>query len=164
MATLTGPRAVSTFPVPSLSSTAGVLQVAWGYYNVASAPSAADIVLMCKLPAGATVIGGFLQASDLDTNGTETLDLDCGWAANGTDAADPDGFGNFGVLTGDAVAEFRPVAGIFLPFTNIIQDAGFKTFAAETTVTVTFTGAAATLTAGYLKVIVLFVGPGIATP
>lgn len=163
MATLTGPRAASTFPVPSLSSTAGVLQVAWGYYNVTAA-SAADIVLMCKVPAGATVIGGFVQAADLDTNATETLDIDVGWAANGTDAADPDGFGNFGVLTGDAVSEFRPVAGIFLPFTNVIQDSGFKTFAAETTVTVTFTGAPATLTAGYLKVIVLFVGPGIATP
>jgi hypothetical protein len=163
MATLTAPRAASTFPVPSLSSTAGVLQVAWGYYNVAAAPSAADVLNICKLPAGATVIGGFIQAADLDTNGTETLDIDCGWAANGTDSADPDGFGNFGVLTGDAVAEFRPVAGIFLPFANVIQDSGYKTFAAETTVTITFTGAPATLTAGYIKVIVLFVGPGIAT-
>ena len=164
MATLVGPRAAANFPVPSLPSTAGLLGVAWGYYNVASNPTAADILNICKLPAGATVIGGFIQAADLDTNGTETLDLDVGWAGNGTDTADPDGFGNFGVLTGDAVAEFRPVAGIFLPFTNVIQDAGFKTFAAETTVTVTFTGTAATLTAGYIKVIVLFVGPGIATP
>ncbi len=163
MATLIAPRAAANFPVPSLPSTQGVLGVAWGYYNVATAPSAADIVNMCKLPAGATVIDGWIVASDLDTNATETLDLDVGWAANGTDAADPDGFGNFGVLTGDAVAEFRPVAGIRLPFTNILQDLSFKTFAAETTVTVTFTGAAATLTAGYLKVIVLFVGPGIAT-
>ena len=97
-------------------------------------------------------------ARDLETG------IDVGWRGNGTDVADPDGFGNFGVLTGDAVAEFRPVAGIFLPFTNIIQDAGFKTFAAETTVAITITGAAATLTAGYIKVIVLFVGGGIATP
>ncbi len=164
MATIVAPRAAANFPVPSLSHNAGVLQVAFGYYNVATAPSAADIINMCKLPAGATVIGGFVQAADLDTNGTETLDIDCGWLANGTDAADPDGFGNFGVLTGDAVAEFRPVAGIFLPFTNIIQDAGFKTFAAETTVAITITAAAATLTAGYIKVIVLFIGGGIATP
>lgn len=158
MATLTGPRAAASFPCPSLPHEQGVLGVAWGYYNVASAPSAADIIEMCKLPAGATVIGGYLQAADLDTNATETLDLDCGWAANGTDAADPDGFGNFGVLTGDAVAEFRPVAGIMLPFVNIIQDAGFKTLAAETKVIVTVTAAAATLTAGYLKVVVFFVG------
>jgi hypothetical protein len=55
------------------------------------------------------------------------------------------------------VAEFRPVAGIYLPFTNVIQDAGVKTFAAETTVTITFTGAPATLTAGVIKVVVFFV-------
>lgn len=157
MATLTAARAASTAPVPSLSSTQGVLQVAYGIYNLASAPSAADIINMCKLPAGATVIGGFVQGADLDTNATETLDIDVGWAANGTDAADPDGFGNFGVLTGDAVAEFRPVAGIYLPLANVIQDSGVKTFAAETTVTLTFTGAPATLTAGYIKVVVFFV-------
>jgi hypothetical protein len=157
MATLTAARAASTFPVASLSSHQGVLQVAYGIYNVAAAPSAADILNICKLPAGATVIGGYIQAADLDTNATETLDIDCGWAGNGTDAADPDGFGNFGVLTGDAVAEFRPVAGIYLPFTNVIQDAGVKTFAAETTVTITFTGAPATLTAGVIKVVVFFV-------
>lgn len=156
MATLIAARAASTAPVPSLSSMQGVQQVAYGIYNVTAA-SAADIINICKLPAGATVIGGFVQASDLDTNGTETLDIDVGWAANGTDAADPDGFGNFGVLTGDAVAEFRPVAGIYLPFVNIVQDSGVKTFAAETTVTVTFTGAPATLTAGYIKVVVWFV-------
>lgn len=163
MATLTGPRAASTFPVPGLPEQ-GTLGVAWGYYNVSSAPSAADIIELCKLPAGATVIGGYLQAADLDSNATETLDLDCGWAANGTDAADPDGFGNFGVLTGDAVSELRPVAGIYLPFVNVIQDSGYKTLSAITTVTVTVTGAAATLNAGYLKVVVFYVGGGIATP
>jgi hypothetical protein len=157
MATLTGPKAASTAPVPGLPIPQGVGGVAWGYYNVATNPTAADVLNICKLPAGATVILGFIQAADLDTNASETLDIDVGWAANGTDAADPDGFGNFGVLTGDAVAEFRPVAGIFLPMTNIIQDAGFKTFAAETTVTITFTGTNATLTAGYIKVVLFYV-------
>ncbi len=157
MATLTAARAVSTFPVASLSSHQGVLQVAYGIYNVAAAPTAADILNICKVPAGATVIGGFVQAADLDTNASETLDIDVGWAANATEVADPDGFGNFGVLTGDTIAEFRPVAGIYLPFVNVIQDAGVKTFAAETTITVTFTGTTATLTAGVIKVVVFFV-------
>lgn len=163
MATLVGPRAASNFPVPGLPEQ-GTLGVAWGYYNVASAPSAADVIELCKLPAGATVIGGYLQAQDLDSNAIETLDLDCGWLANGTEAADPDGFGNFGVLTGDAVAELRPVAGIYLPFVNVIQNSGFQTFTAETKVAVTVTAAAATLQAGYLKVVVFYVGGGVATP
>lgn len=163
MATITAPRAAANFPVPGLPEQ-GALGVAWGYYNVATNPTAADIVEMCKLPAGATVIDGWLIAADLDTNATETLDLDVGWAANGTDAADADGFGNFGVLSGDAVTEVRPVAGVRLGFANIVQDSGYKTFAAETKVIVTFTGTNATLTAGYLKVIVHYVGGGIATP
>ncbi|HEU4804998.1 MAG TPA: hypothetical protein VFS91_04200 [Nitrobacter sp.] len=157
MVTLTGTRAATAFPVPGLPIPANCPGIAWGYYNVATAPSAADVINICKLPANSTVILGFIQAADLDTNATETLDIDVGWLGNGTDAADPDGFGNFGVLTGDAVAEFRPVAGIFLPFTNIIQDSGYKTFAAETTVTITFTGAPATLTAGYIKVVIFYV-------
>lgn len=156
MATVVGPMAASTAPVPSKPVPAGVLGVAWGYYNIATALSAADIINICKLPAGATVIGGFLQAADIDT-GTETLDLDVGWLGNGTDSADPDGFGNFGVLSGDAVAEFKPVAGIYNPLVNVIQDSAFKTFAAETTVTVTITAAANMGGTGYIKVVLWFV-------
>jgi hypothetical protein len=156
MATLTGTKAATTAPVPGLPVPNGVLGVAWGIYNFASAASAADIVNICKVPAGATVIGGFLQGADIDT-GTDTLDLDVGWAANGTDSADPDGFGNFGVLSGDAVSEFRPVAGIYCPFVNVIQDSGYKTFAAETTITVTVTAAANAGGTGIIKVVVFYV-------
>ncbi len=155
MATLTGTRAVATFPVAS-SARKGVLQVAWGVYTLAANPTAADIIEFCRVPAGATVIGGFLQGADIDT-GTEAFDMDIGWAANGTDVADPDGFGNFGVMDGDAVSQFRPVAGIYYPFVNIIQDAGFKTFAAETVITGTIVAAANAGGTGLLKVVVFFV-------
>lgn len=155
MATLTGPRATATFPVAS-SARKGVMQVAWGYYTFLVNPTAADIVELCKLPAGATVIGGFFQGADLDT-GTEALDIDIGWAANGTDAVDTDGFGNYGTLDGDAVSMFRPVAGIYYPFVNIIQDNGFKTFAAETTVIATVNTAANAGGTGLIKVVVYFV-------
>jgi len=155
MATLTGARALSTFPV-SGSRPQGTLQVAWGTYTLAANPSVNDVIEFCRLPKGATVIGGFLQGADIDT-GTETFDIDIGWAANGTDAADTDGFGNFGVLSGDATAERLPVAGIYVPFVNIIQDAGYKTFAAETVVTGTVNAVAATGGTGVLKVVVLYV-------
>lgn len=162
MATLTGPRAQATFPVPSLPSTQGVLGVAWGVYNLAANPSQNDIIEFCKVPAGATVIGGFLQGADIDT-GTEAFDIDIGWAANGTDAADTDGFGNFGVLSGDATTERLPVAGIYVPFVNIIQDAGYKTFAAETKIIGTVNAAANATGTGVLKVVVFFVGGGVTT-
>src|SRR6478735_8617026 len=157
MATLTGPRAAATFPVGGAGQ-ANVLHVAWGTYTFAANPTIADVVEFCKLPAGATVIGGWYSGADIDT-GTETFDMDIGWAANGTDAADPDGFGNFGVQDGDAVSQFRPVAGIYYPFANIIQDSGYKTFAAETYVSGVVNTAANAGGTGVLKVVVYFVGP-----
>ena len=156
MATLTAARAASTAPVPSISSTQGVLQVAWGVYDMTAAASAADVIEFCKVPKGATVIGGWVQGADIDT-GTETFDLDIGWADNGTDSADTDGFGNFGVLSGDVVAELKTVAGIYNPFSNIIQSPGFKTFAAETKIIGTVVAAANAGGTGVLKVVVLFV-------
>jgi hypothetical protein len=155
MATYTTTRGAATFPV-SGPATQGVAQVAVGVYNYATNIAAASIIEFCRIPAGATVYGGYVQASDLDTNGTEELDFDIGWAANATEVADPDGFGNFGAQTGD-VSLHLPVAGIWMPFANIIQTPGFKTFAAETTITGTIVTDAATLTAGYMKVVVNYI-------
>lgn len=154
MATLTAARAASTFPVGG-AGPANLLHVAYGVYNMTAAASANDVIEFCKLPAGATVIGGYLQGADIDT-GTETFDIDIGWAANGTDAADTDGFGNFGVLSGDATTERLPVAGIYVPLVNVIQDSGYKTFAAETKVIGTVIAAAQAGGTGVLKVVVFY--------
>lgn len=145
----------TTAQVPGKAVMAGVCQVAYGLYNLAANPSQNDVIEFCKLPAGATVIGGFLQAADIDT-GIETFDIDIGWAANGVESADTDGFGNFGVLTGD-VSVHLPVAGIYVPFANILQSAGVQTFSAETTIIGTVNAAAATGGTGMLKVVVLYV-------
>ena len=155
MATLTAARATANFPVGGFAGS-GVVNVAYGSYTLAANPTAADIIKFCKLPAGATVIGGWLRGEDIDT-GTEALDIDIGWAANGTDAADTDGFGNFGVLDGDTISQFRPVAGIYYPFINIIQDSGFKKFAAETKIIGTVNVAANAGGTGVLKVVVFYV-------
>ncbi|HJQ15929.1 MAG TPA: hypothetical protein VJ859_02925 [Allosphingosinicella sp.] len=162
MATLIGPRAVASFPVGGAISAPG-LNVAWGYYNATSALAQNDVIHFCRLPKGATVVMGWFQAADIDT-GTEALDIDIGWLANGTDAADTDGFGNFGTLDGDAVSMFRPVAGIYYPFINIIQDSGYKTFAAETIVAGLVNTAANAGGTGMLKVVCHYVMGGVATP
>jgi hypothetical protein len=155
MATLTGSHAAASYPVGGAGQ-ANVLHVAWGEYTLAANPSQNDVIEFCKVPAGATVIGGFLQGADIDT-GTEAFDLDIGWASNGTDNADTDGFGNFGVMDGDAVSQFRPVAGIYYPFVNIIQDSGHKKFAAETKIIGTVNAAANAGGTGLLKVVVFYV-------
>jgi hypothetical protein len=155
MTTYTTTRGSSTFPVAG-PATQGVAQVAVGVYDYATNIAAASIIHFCRVPKGATVYGGFVQASDLDTNGSEEIDFDIGWAANGVDAVDEDGFGNFGAQTGD-VSLHLPVAGIWMPFANIIQSPGFKTFGAETIITGVVNVDAATLTAGTLKVVVNYI-------
>jgi hypothetical protein len=122
-------RAASGFPVFGGSS--GNLRTAWGTYTHATNLAATTVIQYCRVPKGATVIGGWWTAVDLDTTGTEEIDIDIGWAANGVDLADPDGFGNLGPLTGDASVHL-PVAGIWIPFAGVLQSAGPKLFAAET--------------------------------
>lgn len=148
MATQTATRAASGFPVAAYAG-AGVLNVAYGSIALASAPSAADVLQMCRLPAGAVVLGGWLRCTDLDSNATETLDLDVGTPA------DPDAFGNFGVLNGDAVTNVLPEASILIPLNGTLTG-GPVTVAAETIVQVTVTAAAATFAAGTVSVVVLY--------
>ena len=158
MATFTATRAASTFPVAQSVSGAGMC-VAHGTIEVAANPVADDVYQMCRLPKGAVVVGGWIRSDDLDTNATETLDLDIGWAANGVDAADPDGFGNLGVLGTDTVAGIKPEAGYNYPLGGVLITDGPKTLAAETVVTVTCVATAATFAAGTLSVVVFYTVP-----
>jgi len=127
--TLTATRAAATFPVYTPQG-AGAVGFAYGTYEIGAAVEDGDIFQMCRVPAGATVIDGFVRADDIDT-GTEALDMDIGWAANGTEAADPDGLGNLGVWTGDAVAGIKPETCVYFPFNGLLKD-GPVTFTDET--------------------------------
>lgn len=147
--TVTATRALAGFPVAA-GGPAGQMMVAWGTYPVAAAVAAADLINYCRVPKGATVIGGLIYGDDLDSNASETIDFDIGWAANGDEVADPDGFGNLGVQTGDASVHM-PVAGIWIPFQGVLMTAGPKTFNAETVLTLTVIAAAATFAAGRLS-------------
>mgnify|MGYP001576461716 CR=1 FL=1 len=159
MATFTATRAAVTFPVTKPPASA--LGVAWGQLEVAVNPVAAVIYQLCRLPRGAVVVGGYLFGDDLDTNATETLDLDLGWAANGVEAADPDGFGNFGAQVTDTLAGIKPEAGIFFPIGNMAFIGGplGMTFSAETIVQVTTVATAATFAAGTLGCVIYFYVP-----
>lgn len=150
MATLTAARAAANFPVSSYSG-AGVLQVAYGSYTLAANPSANDVIQFCKVPAGAVVLGGWLRGEDIDT-GTETFDIDIGWSA------DTDGFGNFGVVTGDAVTELKPEVSILLPLNGTLKS-GPVTFTSETTIQGLVNATANATGTGVLWVTVLFVVP-----
>jgi len=152
--TLTATRAATGFPVAGEGLAAG-LQVATGTYEIAANVEDGDIFEMCKIPNNAVVVMGWMYGDDLDT-GIETIDLDVGWAANGTDAADPDGLGNFGVITGDAVTGIKPEASIWMPLGGVLRTGGPKKFSAETTIQVKANAAAATGGTGTLTVVVLY--------
>lgn len=105
MATYQSEQAASGRVHKPLVGDPGVI-TAYGKFTIGTALAVNDVVEMLRIPAGSTVVGGRLRATDIDT-GTETLDIDIGWAANGVEAADPDGFGNPGVWTGDANNDFE---------------------------------------------------------
>ena len=129
-ATLTGSRAKLTLPM-SGTGPGGDIKAAWGTVTVDAATEDGDIFEVCYVPAGATVVGGWILAGDGDT-GTEALDIDIGWAANGVDAADPDGFGNLGVWTGDATHGGSSEVGNQLMLGGVLTSVGPKTFTANT--------------------------------
>lgn len=138
----------------------GDAKVAVGSLEMAVAVAATDSLRFCKVPAGAVVYGGWLMGDDIDTNVTETFDMDIGWLATATEVADPDGFGNFGIIQGDALQEYKPVAGILLPLQGVLLADGPKLFTAEATIAGVVNTGAATGGTGTLTVCVnYFVNP-----
>lgn len=126
---------ISGGAAPSLTFPKSMVQSVFGQITISTNPTAGDIFQLVKVPANATVVGGYLRAVDLDT-GVEVMDMDIGWADNGVDAADPDGFGNLGVWSGDAILDLKPEAGIFYPLGGVLFSAGPKLFTVETTIQV----------------------------
>lgn len=150
-------RASALLPVFKPSG-AGALAVAWGTYAHATNLAATTIIEYCRVPAGAVIVDGYFAATDLDTNSTEEIDIDIGWAANGDEIADTDGFGNLDVLTGDASVHM-PVAGIWVPFRGVLATAGPKTFNKETVLTAIINVDAATGGTGQSTLVAYYTVP-----
>jgi len=134
--TLTANRGATGFPIASFAG-AGVLQCAYGTYTIPAVVEDGDVFEMCWVPAGAIIVGGYFYGADIDT-GTETLDMDLGWAANGGsgtyDDANPDGLGNLGVLTGDtfAAGNLSPTVGLLYPFSGVLSVGTLPQFTRKT--------------------------------
>jgi hypothetical protein len=154
MATYTADQAASTAAVhgPGLG---GNVKVAMGTLELGTAIAANDILNMCKVPAGANVFMGWIMGDDLDT-GTEVLDMDVGWLINDDEAADPDGFGNLGVITGDVITDLKPEVSIWYPLGGVLRTGGVKLFTAETTISVDVNVSPNAGGTGTLSVIVLY--------
>ena len=151
--TLTGSRAKTTVPKGG-TGPGSTMKVAYGEVTVDASTEDGDIFEVCWVPAGATVVGGYITSGDGDT-GIEALDLDIGWAANGVDAADPDGLGNLGTWTGDA-SKTAPT-GNFFNLCGVLQTTGPKTFTVDTKIQLETNTAAATGVAMNVTVVVFYI-------
>lgn len=154
MATVSATRAASTSPVPGT----GILRVAHGTYEHATNLAAGTIIEYCRIPRGAVVVGGWYGGDDLDTNGTEEINITLGWAANGVEVADPDGFGDLGVMTGD-VSVHLGVAGLWFPLQGTMLTLGPQGFSAETVCQATVVTDAATGGTGTTTMVVYYYVP-----
>lgn len=153
MATFTGSRAGASFPGPYAPINGGT---PWaGVCAVAANPTAAQTFGLFWVPAGFVCVGGMFYSSDLDTNASETLEWNLGWAANGGsgtyDAVDTDGLGDFGVMNGDAFANpsISPVTGNIIPFSGAFLVNGlFPFFTKKTLIQAYCVATCATFAAG----------------
>jgi len=153
-ATLTGSRAKTTIPMGG-TGPGGDVKAAWGTVTVDASSEDGDIFEVCYVPAGATVIGGWVLAGDGDT-GIEALDIMIGWAANGDEIADPNGFGELGTWTGDATHGGSSEIGNQLLLGGVLLSAGPKTFNANTKIQLETNTAAATGVAMEVTVVVMY--------
>ncbi len=160
MATFTGPRGYAN--LPAVDPALGYVEygIPSGTYTFTANPTAADVYQMLWVPAGFTVTGGMFYCDDIDTNATETFDMDIGWAANGGsgtyDSLDADGLGNFGVMNGDAFAapSISSSTGTIVPLSGILADGIFPYFTKKTLIQATCVATCATFTAGAMSLIV----------
>jgi hypothetical protein len=156
----------SPLPVAHTHGYAGNVKRQWFYYDIAADVEDGDIFELGYLPANCVVTGGHVAAADIDT-GTEAIDIDVGWAANSgasTDTwidpqtqvtlansgatADPDGFCNTGVLTGDGSAEIYQAGVNYRQFVFVTP----LYFSHKTKVQLEANAAAGTFTAGRFSV------------
>ncbi len=161
-------RAATSFPVFQ-GAGGGAVQCAYGAvtFDTDVTLAAALTVTMCKIPDGATVIGGYVMGPDIDT-GTEALDFDIGWVSASAptchsgatlSATDTDGFGNLGVMSGDEITELKPVAGIYAPLQGQLFVEGPITFADGAQITVLVNADANAGGTGTLSLVVFYVTP-----
>lgn len=114
-------------------------------YSITANPTANDTLYMLQLPAGYKLLDGWLLASDIDTNGTPTIEMDVGIVGDTTK------FLNSGVLNGTAVTNYTIQGGSKIP---LLVSALPYSPSSATDLIITFTGAAATFAAGNIALVV----------
>ena len=131
--TLSGTRAAATFRNRGGMGMANGVLAGIGGYEIAAVVEDGDIFELFRIPIDSVALSGEIRADDIDT-GTEALDMDVGWngGTNSLETADPDGLGNLGVWSGDAVTDIKPEVTNWYPLGGVLRTAGFHLFLDET--------------------------------
>jgi len=158
-------RAADGFPVFQPPEGGGVLCAAYGTVEIAAGNllEAGDVIEFCKVPARAVIVGGWVYGDTIDADtGSEALNIDFGWLANGGsgtyDAANATGLGDMGVLVGTGITGLI-ITGIFRPAQGQLMAVGPFQFTKETTFVGTVNVAADTTGTGTLTLVVLYLVP-----
>ncbi len=125
----------------------GNLKVLYGSIEIATAQAASDTVNFFTAPAGFTPLFGWLMGDDLDTDATETIELDIGITGDTTK------YLNSGALNGDAITNWRTTVGIFMPLQEELMTVKPTEFTSDTDIICDFNAAAATGGTGTLTLI-----------
>lgn len=142
MATFTSTQAASTYFAAGHGAGNDV-KFATGSYAITAALAAADIIQMCKVPAGATVLDVHAVVPDLDTHGTPTITLHIGYGGDND-------YWVSGSTTGQTGGVIRATATTSVPLA----------FTAEDTIDITVgTGPATGATSGTLYLTVFYSMP-----
>jgi hypothetical protein len=162
--------AASYARIPYTYGYSGTVKAAWGLYDMGVVVvEDGDIRRLCKLPQ-CLLLGGHLWAGDLDT-GTETIDIDIGWAANGGgsetytmaegitftnsgSSASATGLVNSGVLTGDAITDLVAAGANYRPFP---MAGGPLYFSRETTIQAEVNAPSATPATAKIYVLLFYI-------
>lgn len=121
----------------------GNMKVSYGSVAFTGSITTADSATILNLPAGAIVVGGFIEADDLDTGGSPSITLNVG------DAGDADRY-----FAASTVAQ-AGTAGTALAVAGL----GYTVEAANTAVTIAVAANAATSAAGSVRVGLFYILP-----
>lgn len=121
----------------------GNIKASYGEVAFTGTITTSDSATVLRLPAGAIVVGGFIEADDLDTGGSPAITLNVG------DAGDADRY-----FAASTVAQ-AGTAGTALAVTGL----GYTVEAANTAVVIAVAANAATSAAGSVRVGLFYILP-----
>lgn len=139
--------------VPVCTPPAGIMAVSFGTVEIATKGDDNSTYTMCKLPANAWIVGGWVAADkELEANATETLILDVG--VTGATTALLDGVAQQINDASRVINQFGMPVQVYIPFAP--PDGAYDVGTSDVNLIVTVTTAATTTGTGTISACVYY--------